>query len=268
MQKYLPLIAVVMVLSCQVNKKKRSVVENKQPETATEGGGVDFIKGKLDRGIEFYAIGNEPGWGLEMDMDKGFRFTAMGEPDFNTPPVKGMKAADADVTRYHATVESGELDFTLYRQDCADGMSGEKFTHKVSLRIRRGMEKEFKEYEGCGRFIFDQRLHDIWALESIRGGKVEIREGQGERPYLEFHTGDNRILGKTTCNTLNGGAMYQGDKIVLTPMGVTLMACPNAELEQAFLKELAPGTLTYRIDAGRLYLSRDGKEAMVLRKVD
>ena len=269
MKKLLPLMAVVFALSCQVNKKKQSVVENKQPETATEGGGVDFIKGKLDRGIEFYAIGNEPGWGLEMDMERDFKLSVMGQPDFNTPAVRGNKAADADVTNYHAVVEAGELDITLYNQGgCTDNMSGEKFTHKVRVGVRRGNEKDLTYFEGCGRFIFDQRLHDIWALESIRGRKVDIREGQGERPYLEFHTGDNRILGKTTCNSINGGAEVMGDKIQIKPLAVTMMGCPNHELEAEFLKELAPGTLSYRIDAGRLYLSRDGKEAMVLRKVD
>ena len=270
MKKTLPfLFLLIGAVSCQVNKKKPSIVNDKKTEEATEGGGADFIRGKLDRGIEFYAFGNEPGWGLEMDVDKDFKLSVLGQPDFYTPAVSGNRAADADVTNYHAVVEAGELDITLYNQGgCTDNMSGEKFTHKVRVGIRRGNEKELTYYEGCGRFIFDQRIHDIWALESIRGRKVDIREGQGERPYLEFHTGDGRLMGKTTCNSINGGARVMGDKIEFTPLAVTMMGCPNAELEAEFLKELAPGMVTYRIDAGRLYITRDGKESMVFRKVD
>ena len=269
MKKFLPLLIVLVAASCQVNKKKPSVVETRKTEEAAEGGGVDFIKGKLDRGIEFYAFGNEPGWGLEMDMDKDFKFSALGQADFYTPAVNGNKAADADVTNYHASVEGGELDITLYRQGgCTDNMSGEKFTHKVRVGIRRGNEKDFTYYEGCGRFIFDHRLHDIWALESINGRKVEIREGQGERPYLEFHTGEGRVMGKTTCNSLNGGAEAMGNRIEFKNIGATMMGCPNPELEAEFLKALGPGKVEYRIDAGRLHLSRDGKETMVFRKVD
>jgi uncharacterized membrane protein len=39
------------------------------------------------------------------------------------------------------------------KAECADVMSGNKFTHQVVVRIKRGIDQEWKEYTGCGQEI-------------------------------------------------------------------------------------------------------------------
>ena len=258
---------ILMAMSCHTVKKSPQDAPSQMPPMA-EGGGNDFIMEKIGRGVEFYAIGNEPGWSLEMDQENGLRFMTQDGIVFNTPPVGGVKGQTPAMTRYHAIVESGELDITLTEQECTDNMSGEKFPYKVQVRLKRGMDKSFKTYDGCGKRIFDQRIHDIWALQEVNGKVVTITEGRSERPYLEFHTNDNRVLGKTGCNDLSGGAEIRGNKIIFDNIAVTQKACQDANYESAFLKAMAPGMVRYKINAGRLYLYREGKEVMVFRKVD
>ena len=120
-----------------------------QPEDA---GYQNLLNKKKEMGVEFYAIGQEPGWGLDMDMERGFSFKSYDGTTINTPPVEGVRAADANVTRYHAFVELGELDFTIQQAPCQDLMSGRKYTHTVWGRVKIG-NGPYKEYKGCGSFL-------------------------------------------------------------------------------------------------------------------
>jgi uncharacterized membrane protein len=47
----------------------------------------------------------------------------------------------------------GEILITVTREECMDIMSGEKFPFKVSVSIKRGVDKDFRLYSGCGRFL-------------------------------------------------------------------------------------------------------------------
>lgn len=256
---------VILFVSCHVGRKPQNPITESNPK---EGGGNEFIMGKINRGVDFYAIGNEPGWSLEMDIENGMQFKTSDGIIFNTPPVSALQTANVDETRYNARVEAGELDIRIISGECTDNMSGEKFPHKVIARLKRGNEKEFTTFEGCGRWIFDQRLHDIWALEQINGKPITITEGRNQRPYLEFHTGDRRVMGNTGCNELSGEADYRGNKIIFKELAVTLKACMDASFETDLLKIMAPGEVEFKIDGGRLYLNRAGAPGMVFRKVD
>jgi heat shock protein HslJ len=255
------------LMSCHLpgkhTKKQPAEQAQNQGETRT-----DFIMEKLQRGIEFYATGNEPGWSLEMDIDKGCQFKTMDGSIFNTPVLTGVVDADGKSTRYHASMESGELNIAITRQECIDNMSGDKFTYSVMVSLKLGNDKEFKNYIGCGRWIFDHRLHDIWALESIDGKPIIVKEGISERPYIEFHTDKNQMIGKTSCNNFTGTVEFKGDKIIFFPLESSFKACPDAPFEAPFRNAISPGMVEYTIDNGRLSLYRNGKQSVVFRKVD
>ena len=111
-----------------------------------------------------------------------------------------------------------------------------------------------------------KRLHDIWALESIRGEKVVIDETIKNLPVLEIYVENERVHGNTSCNSLNGKVEIEKNRITFSDIITTEMACPG-NLEQGFLSALQ-GVNNYKIEKLRLYLFEDEKELLTFRKID
>ncbi len=121
-----------------------------------EPGTVTRMQEKRARGVGFYAIGNEPFWSLEIDFDKGMRFTSLTDlSEMNTPPGEASRAQDADVTRYFAQTEAGTLIATALRGECVDSMSGEHFPYRVRVDVKRSTDADYTLFEGCGNYVED-----------------------------------------------------------------------------------------------------------------
>ena len=98
------------------------------------------------RGIEFRAVGNEPGWFLEIDQEKWMRLLyAYGERTATTPVP--MPTVDAGVTRFQATGGGHALDVRISDGPCSDGMSDEQYPLSVSVTI------DGTALRGCGRWL-------------------------------------------------------------------------------------------------------------------
>jgi uncharacterized lipoprotein NlpE involved in copper resistance len=96
-----------------LTRKIQSNGTNVKTETLT------FMKRKLAGSIDFYALGNEPSWSLEIDFDNFMRFKSLSEPfELNTPPGEEARAQDANVTRYGAQTEAGMLIATILEGPC------------------------------------------------------------------------------------------------------------------------------------------------------
>lgn len=213
--------------------------------------------------IDFYAYGPNEECELRMDNEQDFVFKTKDGFVFSTPAVKEVKAQDANVSRYRAVVESGEMIIQIYKQECIS-KSGKKFPYQVKVEIKRGIDKVYQEFNGCGNFVFDERIHDIWVLQKLNGKKVF----GSELPYIEYNTTENRVMGKTGCNNFSGKADFKGNKITFGPLAVTRKFCQNAIYENEFLKAVSPGEMEYIIENGKLYLGLSGKEVLVFKKVD
>jgi heat shock protein HslJ len=109
-------------------------------------------------------------------------------------------------------------------------------------------------------------LHDIWALESIKGEKIVIDETVKNLPVLEIYVKDERVHGNTGCNVLNGTVEIDKNRISFSKIITTEMACPG-NLEQRFLSALIQVD-NYKIEKLRLHLYNDNEELLTLRKID
>jgi heat shock protein HslJ len=110
------------------------------------------------------------------------------------------------------------------------------------------------------------RLHDIWALESIEGEKIEINEKSMNLPMIEIYVEDERVHGNTSCNSFNGKVIIEENSISFFEIVATEMACPG-NLEQKFLSAIE-GVDNYKIEKMRLILFADQVEKMIFRKID
>lgn len=248
-----------VTISC--NSAKRLQQESggtSHKSTTTESN----IQAKFTEGIEFYGTGSD--WMISLDVDNDFVFKKVDGFIFSTPAVEAVKAQDANVSRYRAQVESGEMIIQLYKQECINESTGQKFPYRVTVEIRRGIDKEFQNFEGCGQFTFDERIHDIWVLQKMN----DIEISGTNLPYVEINTTEGKIVGQTGCNNISGKASFKGNTLTLGPLAASRKFCPNAPYESDFLKALSPGVIDYTIDNKKLVLSRGGKEIMVFKKVD
>jgi uncharacterized membrane protein len=213
---------------------------------------------KLDRGIDFYAVGNEPSWSLDIDFDTGMWFKSLTElSEMRTPPAREHKAEDADATRFSAQTEDGLLIAEFLRQRCRDTMSGEIFPFRVRVDVKPREAAGYTGFEGCGRYVVDYRLNDLWVVTRFGDRALERQDFAGGLPSLEFHLGSSRIVGSTGCNRISGRLQARGDTVTLGPLSTTRRACPNMAFEQQFLAAIADKTLRYRIHNGELVLTDD-----------
>jgi len=96
------------------------------------------------RGVAFRAVGNEPGWSLEVQSDRHLLFVS--EPGMRrvVAPDPGVQV-EGDTRRYHALTESADLQVEIVAELCADTLSGESFPARVTVTLSGEM------FYGCGR---------------------------------------------------------------------------------------------------------------------
>lgn len=222
----------------------------------------------FSKGVDFAASGNNPSWILEIDFDKKISFSSQDGLVISTPPVKGIKAMDANVTFYHATTEAFDIRITVSGEQCLDSLSGEKSNYLVRIEARYTADPNYRSYEGCGRFIYDYRLHNIWMLQEVTGIALNPEMLTKGLPVFEFNPGDGRLTGHTGCNKINAGIEVRGDMIIFGRIIATKMACPDLGAEQAVISKIDGKSFRYFISEGTLKLD-DGKgNIMTFTKID
>lgn len=216
--------------------------------------------------IYFKAAGTEPFWGLEISP-ASIRLNTLSDT-LITPHAEPVRAADANVKRYDLATEASLLQIEISQAECTNQMSGEKFPYTVRIAYGRTGGPELKKVEGCGRYVPDYRLHDIWVLESMRGAAVSASDYPEGLPSLEIRAAEQAYSGATGCNRMMGTFFWEPGILRFGPAAVTRKACPGlGSREQEFLSALA-GSTTYSIAENRLRLRNPDGELLVFRKVD
>lgn len=78
-----------------------------------------------------------------------------------------------------------------------------------------------------------------WKLIELNGQPVTASESTRKEAHIMFSTEDNRVYGNGGCNSFNGTYEMPGmNRIRFSKMASTLMACPNMEAEDQFIKVL------------------------------
>ncbi|MBX2915294.1 MAG: META domain-containing protein [Cyclobacteriaceae bacterium] len=194
---------------------------------------------------------------LELESDSSFieHIAFLGDPNGNYE-VHGKWYAEVDST---LTLNPGRLAYKIKVN--ANG------TLTITDAIENHLEKQPAVLSRTGTSGMDQSvlLNDIWVLEAI--DNIEISDADfRERPQLEFHKVDGKVMGTTGCNRLNGTYATTGNNINLGPLLTTKMACAGkgeAQLTQA-LSEVS----AFKILNLKLYLFAGTTEKLRFRKAD
>lgn len=250
------LLLLVLITGCKTTASKDS-------NTASSG-----ISTEEDFQYYFKATGNEPFWGIKIGNDQ-IVFTSLipGKENITFPHTEPIKAMDANVKMYKLSNEKTTATITIQQLDCQDSMSGAISPYSVKVEIKNNSELETQKLSGCGKYLTDYRLHDIWVLEELNGYKVFISDFQKEFPRLEINSAENRFSGFAGCNSMTGQIFFEKGLLRFTKVASTLMACPQGNKEGEFLKALQ-ATTTYSIGDNRLTLSNPSGKLIVFKKVD
>lgn len=230
-----------------IDKQDRGLKEARSNASREKNSGIDFI-----------AEGNEPGWTLHVDFDEMLRFKALTgdsiEASVPEPKVTGKEE------KYTIETEAGSIQVSITEEPCKDSMSGESFSHTVSVIINE------EEYQGCGKYLTknDMAYEGQWILVSLNDKSFSQSNTQ-DIPMLEISGDENIISGSTGCNRLNGQVKVEGDHIRIENITTTRMACRD-NYEKEFLQAIK-NINSYRVEENQLMLMHDEEEILIFKKV-
>ncbi|HKP29405.1 MAG TPA: hypothetical protein VJU15_08370, partial [Gemmatimonadales bacterium] len=104
----------------------------------------DGVLFELERNTDFTAVGQEPGWWLEVQQGKSLRLIyAYGEKRVSIPAPPGTRDSSGTVT-YQAETDSVDLRIVVTPASCADAMSGKPYPATVTVAVNG------ETLRGCG----------------------------------------------------------------------------------------------------------------------
>ncbi len=224
---------------------------------------------KWKEGIDFYALGNEPFWSLDMDFEGVFHFNTLNGDDLKVPAVKSHLAMDAEVVRFRSVAEQGELIIELTHQKCDDTMSDDTFHYKVRVDYKPEGKTDYEVFRGCGNYVPDFRLNDIWAVVEMDGEKLNPKDFTKGMPRIEFHIKQENVSGSDGCNNFQGSVEFQYHNVVFGMLASTRMYCPKMEVSDRITGAISGKKLGFKFDEdGYLILMKEGERVMKLRHID
>ena len=222
----------------------------------------DQLMNKLENGVDFIASGSEPFWSLEIDFDKRIYFKGVHGDSIQTKVPEGTRLQDVAATSFRAKNGSDNLTIIVYDQICIDNLTGKELPKTVEVTMAD------KQYKGCGSYLSDYRLNDIWVLESINDAKIDTSDFPKGLPRLELNLTQNQVFAFAGCNEFSGSMEVQGKKIHFGRFSGTLMACPNMNFESSYLSRLANKTIPFRIEPGKLSMQVGKDSTFNYKKTD
>lgn len=213
----------------------------------------------------FISSGNEPFWSMQIAED--FIKIKFLQDSLKIPHELPIRAMDANVKMYQLKTATDDIQIQIIQSECVNTMSGKKSPYKIGMRFLDRKTSKETLYEGCGNYITDYRLHDIWVLEKMNGRTITKADFNQEFPLLEIKSTENYFMGFAGCNQMNGKLFSENELLRFSNIVTTRKRCEPTNKESDFLKILQSST-TYKIENMRLTLSNPNGELLVFKKID
>jgi heat shock protein HslJ len=217
---------------------------------------ADSLIQKQRNGIDIYATGNNPvSWWLEIDFDRAIDFRSVDGNKLNLQPSFNKKDITPEKEIYNIRTDMGELQVILYATTCDNDQPNGQVNKKVEVLFND------KKYTGCGNYLFNHQLHDVWILETIDNMQQLASTFEKGLPRLEFNLLTNKMSGTDGCNNISSGIEIKGSYIKFSSFTTTKMACSNNKVGQIFSTLLSDKLVNYYMSNGKLvlYLYDDSK---------
>jgi heat shock protein HslJ/uncharacterized membrane protein len=217
----------------------------------------------------FRAHGTEPFWGLEIKKEGEIYFSSVNQNNksykFSTATCKKMKEGQGSV--YSAKSPEATIIVNIKKQKCVDSGSGETMDYVTEVNFQLNNNESSEVFKGCGFYIGDYRLNDIWALQTINGNALNKEKLSKGVPTMELNLSKNKVTGTASCNQYGGNISINNSEITFSNTFSTKMACPNMSIEDEFLTAISEQTLQFTLENGILTL-KNGATVLTFKKVD
>lgn len=231
-------------------------------QQSEQSGGVTKMSSEESNNRIFFEV-NEENWNLKMSESLIiFSSTSQGFESFEFPFTTPTRVADANIKEYRTQLPQASLNLKYVQADCG----GIKNTYTVFASVQL-KSKEVIEFKGCGTYIADYRLSDIWVLETISGARADISNFRERLPEIEINAKEKSFMGFAGCNQIRGTLFVEQDLIRFTNIIQTKMLCAPPNQENDFLKALQSST-RYNFEEDQLILSNPDRETLRFKKVD
>ncbi|WP_338732057.1 META domain-containing protein [Mangrovimonas cancribranchiae] len=266
MKKLLFSLSICLIIVSCGNKKehKEATATDSVTSLDTTSQITPVAKQKLASDVYFNAQGTEPFWSLKIS-EKGITLNIL-EDSITTPHTTPVRAQDANIKHYNLETELTEMVIKISQKECVNTASGLSSPYSVTVDYKRGKETTFTKLNGCGTYITDYRLHDIWVLETLHNETVTTADFKKKLPSIEINTTTNTFSGYAGCNTMRGALFYEKNLLRFTDIITTKMMCANNK-ENDIIKALKSAT-NYSIKNNRLHLFNPNEELLVFKKID
>ena len=222
--------------------------------------------GKIAADVFFEASGTEPFWSIELS-EKQVKLKMISD-SITAPYVEAIRAADHNVKSYRTKSKSNDiLNIQIVQNNCANEMSGKISPYSVSVEYQKKGASKLEKITGCGNYITDYRLNDIWVLETLNENKAEKKDFSNELPLMEINSATNSFSGFSGCNRMTGELFFEKGLLRFTDVATTKMMCASNNQENTFLKAMK-STTTYKIENNRLWLSNPSGLMLIFKKID
>jgi heat shock protein HslJ len=178
-------------------------------------------------GITFRAVGQEPGWTIDIVPQRQLRYSGdYGATRILFPAAEPVRDDSAGSVTFQVDTTGHSLVMVVRTEPCQDSMSGEEFTHSVEVQVNGD------SLRGCGRGIPTGDLTGTyWRLVEMEGNPVAAGMA-GREAYIRFDGAESRVGGSTGCNQFGGTYEAAGDSLRFGQLIMTRMACLEGDLMQ------------------------------------
>lgn len=119
----------------------------------------------------------------------------------------------------------------------------------------------------CGGHRDTKLEGTTWKLASMDGIPAQTVDQETDYFTLRFDAADTTVSGRTNCNRFFGRYKIDGRKLDFENLGMTRMACPDMQYEDAFVRMLDEVD-HFEIRDRELTLYDDSKKLATFRNVD
>lgn len=255
----------LFICSCGGNEAfRQSNYEEAQP--GDPGRSTQLSEAGRSEDIYFRASGNEPFWLLQLSKEY-IQISTLSDT-LIAPAATPTEAMDANIKSYRTKVADALISIEIIQSGCINDMSGAASPYRVNLIISGAKQNQRNgTFSGCGNYITDYRLHDIWVLEKLYKGQATSSDFSKELPRLEINSSKNIFIGFTGCKTMNGTIFYEKNILRFIDIESDNKSCGTNNKEPEFLNALRSST-TYKIENNRLWLSNPSNQTLVFKKID
>lgn len=119
----------------------------------------------------------------------------------------------------------------------------------------------------CGGHSDAKLEGTTWKLASMEGIPAQAVDREADFFTLRFDAADTTVSGRTNCNRFFGKYETDGRKLDFENLGMTRMACPDMQYEDAFVRMLDEVD-RFEIRDRELTLYDDSRKLATFRRAD